>query len=155
MPIDIQAGVNKTYTIEKTAGYSPNGSGVFLAYHGLETSDYLDSATIPSTNIIYESRVRVDSAGLMYWGIGDNTDRNTGDHFLIGSYSANDKVYIYSINEGSTTYDSEALYINVVCSAVSVPICAPDMYGEEFGKKTSLAQELKPTIRVFSPPSVS
>jgi len=108
MPIDIQAGVNKTYTIEKTAGYSPNGSGVFLAYHGLETSDYLDSATIPSTNIIYESRVRVDSAGLMYWGIGDNTNRNTGDHFLIGSYSANDKVYIYSINEGSTTYDSEA-----------------------------------------------
>ena len=61
----------------------------------------------------------------------------------------------YIHGTGTTTYDSEALYINVVCSAVSVPICAPDMYGEEFGKKTSLAQELKPTIRVFSPPSVS
>lgn len=88
-----------------TDGSDPHN--VYLQYHGEATSDYMDSAVVSPSNIIFETRVKMNTAGYIYWGIGNTTDRNSGDHLLVGNYNANNKVYKFTVNNGSYTYNSE------------------------------------------------
>ncbi len=66
--------------------------------------------------------------------------------------------YVYSTGAGSTTDDSEILYVDTICTTVSgaviyyaVPIGEYGMYADEFGRTHITGEEDKPSLSTESP----
>ena len=86
-----------------------NGSNTFIQYHGVASSQFLDSLIVPYSNIIYEGKVKpTNPTHTLRWGLKTVLDGSSGDEMSIDSYSTTNLRYTHTRNDGTQTSASEA-----------------------------------------------
>ena len=83
--------------------------------------------------------------------IGMDQDDKSICFTSVGYYNLEGHVH----GTGTTTYDDEELYVDVVCPSsgtggpvyVAVPVCNPEHRSYEIGKKSMFAKEIRPSIK--------
>ncbi|WP_321428802.1 DUF2341 domain-containing protein [uncultured Methanolobus sp.] len=112
----------QVYAVQKENGYAPNGSEMFVQYHGPSTSSYLDSLLVNPSNVIYESKVKVNGDANIWFGLADTQADSLSNGLTIkpnpqtATYSRN---YAFAWKTGNPT---------VLYTAVGVGSTVADTY---------------------------
>lgn len=86
-----------------------SGANTFIQWHGLETANYLDSLIVPTTNIIWEMKIRPTAvAHNMYVGISNTAGFTAGDAIFMLSYNVTNVRNAYTRNNGAESYISSS-----------------------------------------------
>lgn len=109
-------GSNQTiYVYYGKSGATTNSSGAdtFVQYHGVASSDFLDSAIVQYSNVVFESKVKTTSTPSNILIGLENVANVADDAIWVQSVSSNDLRYAGSGNEGTYTQVSEAPLLTV------------------------------------------
>ena len=72
-----------------------SGSDSFIQYRGLTTVNYLDSLVVPSSNYIYQSKIKSIASATLRFGVGDDTGGGNETSNLLSHVSLN-RMYLQS-----------------------------------------------------------
>jgi len=104
VPVNLSGNNNTTLYIEKSPGYTPNGTNSFLAYHGAASATFLAPEIVsPDDGLIYTVKWYKTSSHNMGWGLSNELSQTTGDKIYFKSTTDYRNWYLSIYNNGAST----------------------------------------------------